>query len=113
MPNWINALLFATLVVTIPFTMILRILLQLPKPTVLFNRKWPNSLNVVVIALVTAYVTLFIRSTYYVRGVSPLALGFEFLIAALAYALGLVLILRQYSGIYPDFLVTTGTAGLG
>jgi len=36
----------------------------------------------------------------------------EFVIAALAYAFGLVLILRQFSGLYPDFFVTTGRSGL-
>jgi hypothetical protein len=36
----------------------------------------------------------------------------EFVIAALAYAFGLVLILRQFAGLYPDFFVTTGRSGL-
>jgi hypothetical protein len=37
----------------------------------------------------------------------------EFVIAALAYGFGLSLILRQFSGLYPEYLVTTGAAGLG
>jgi hypothetical protein len=36
----------------------------------------------------------------------------EFVIAALAYAFGLVLILRQFAGLYPEFFVSTGRTGL-
>jgi hypothetical protein len=113
MPYWVSALLFSTLVVTIPFTMILRILLQLPKSDALSHRRWSSGLNLVLIGLITAYVTIFIRSAYYVRGSSAVSLLLQFLIAAVAYGFGLSLILRQFSGIYPEYLVTTGTAGLG
>jgi len=113
MPYWVNALLFAILVVTIPFTMIMRILSQLPKPEALTHRRWPSGVNLVLIGLITAYVTIFIRSAYYVRGSSSASLFLQFLIAALAYGFGLVLILRQYTGIYPEFIVTTGAGGLG
>ena len=113
MPAWINALLFSILVVTIPFTMILRILLQLPKPHGLSNRRWPSAINLAIIGAITAYVTVFIRSAYYVRPRSPLSVLLEFVIAALAYAFGLSLILRQFSGLYPEYIVTTGAAGLG
>ena len=113
MPYWVNALLFAVLIVTIPYTMVLRILARLPKANVLSHRKWPNIANLVLIGLVTGYVTMFIRSTYYVRTNTPAATLAEFAIAAIAYGFGLTLILRQYSGVYPEYLVTTGTAGLG
>jgi len=113
MPSWINALLFAILVVTVPFTMILRILMQLPKPNVLSNRQWPPVLNFALIGAITAYVTIFIRSAYYMPKRSPVLILLEFVIAALAYGFGLALILRQYAGIYPEYLVTTGAAGLG
>jgi hypothetical protein len=113
MPAWMNALLFAILVVTIPFTMILRILLQLPKAHALSNRRWPSALNLLIIGAITGYVAVFIRGAYYVRSRSPLAVLLEFIIAALAYGFGLALILRQFSGIYPEFIVTTGAAGLG
>lgn len=113
MPSWINALLFGILVVTIPFSMILRILLQLPKANALSHRRWPPALNLVLIGAITAYVTIFIRSAYYVRAGSPLSILLEFVIAALAYGFGLALILRQFCGIYPEFIVTTGAAGLG
>ena len=113
MPYWVTSLLFAVLVVTIPFTMILRILLQLPKANALSHRRWPSILNLTLIGAITAYVTLFIRSAYYVRGSSPLSMLLQFTIAAVAYAFGLVLILRQFSGVYPEYIVTTGRAGLG
>jgi hypothetical protein len=113
MPYWVTSLLFAVLVVTIPFTMILRILLQLPKANALSHRRWPSVINLTLIGLITAYVTIFIRSAYYVREATPTSILMQFVIAALAYGFGLALILRQFSGVYPDFIVTTGAAGLG
>ncbi len=113
MPYWINALLFSTLVVTIPFAMILRILSQLPKALALSNTKWPNAVNAVIIMLITAYVAMFIRSTYYIRSSPPSSMVMLFIIAAIAYGFGLTLILRQYAGIYPEYLVAVGAAGLG
>ena len=101
------------LVVLFPYTLILRILLQLPKALALSHRRWPLTLNIVVIAAVTVWVTVFIHRSYYHRGLAnPTAVLMEFIIAALAYAFGLVLILRQFSGLYPDFFVTTGRIGL-
>lgn len=93
--------------------MILRILMQLPKAQALSHRRWPAVLNLMIIGAITCYVAVFIRNTYYVRPRSPLPVFLEFVIAAVAYGFGLALILRQFSGIYPEFLVTTGTAGLG
>ena len=113
MPTWVSSLVFAVLVVTIPYTFIFRILLQLPKPIALSHRRWPRAITIAVVAGITAYVMLFIRNVYYSRGHSPLALLMEFVIAALAYAFGLVLILRQFAGLYPEFFVTTGRTGLG
>ena len=113
MPYWFNALLFAVLIVTIPYTMLLRIMSRLPKANALSHRKWPNGVNMVLIGLVTGYGTIFIRSTYYVRANTPAATLAQFAIAAIAYGFGLTLLLRQYSGVYPEYLVTTGTAGLG
>ena len=71
MPYWLNSLLFAILVVTIPFTMIVRILSQLPKPEALTHRRWPSAVNLVLIGIITAYVTIFIRAAYYVRNTYP------------------------------------------
>jgi len=112
MPPWISSIVFAILVVIFPYTLILRILLQLPKPIVLSHRRWAMAVNLVVMAGITAWVAVFIRSAYYRRGFNPSVALMEFVIAALAYAFGLVLILRQFSGLYPDFFVTTGRSGL-
>jgi hypothetical protein len=112
MPNWLASLLFAVLVVTIPFTLILRIMLQLPKPLALSHRRWPYVLNIGLIAVITAYATIFIRAVYYSRSQNSAALLMQFVIAALAYVFGLVMILRQFSGVYPDYIVSTGRTGL-
>jgi hypothetical protein len=112
MPNWLASLLFAVLVVTIPFTLILKILLQLPKALALSHRRWPYVVNIGLIAAITAYVTIFIRAVYYSRNQNSAALLMEFIIAAVAYVFGLVMILRQFSGVYPDYIVSTGRTGL-
>jgi hypothetical protein len=112
MPSWITSLVFAVLVVTIPFTLILKILLGLPKALALSHRRWPLPLNFALIGITTFYLTIFIRSTYYGRASEPLAVLLQFLIAALAYIFGLVLLLRQFTGVYPEYIVTTGATGL-
>ena len=112
MPVWLTSLLFAVLVVTIPYILILKILLQLPKAHVLSHRRWPFSVNFLLITSVTAYATVFIHSVYYGRSPNSAALLMEFVIAALSYNFGLVLLLRQFAGVYPEYIVTTGTTGL-
>lgn len=112
MPTWLASLIFAALVVTIPFTLILKILLQLPKALALSHRRWPSGLNIALIAAITAYVTIFLRSAYYARPANSSSILMQFIIAALAYIFGLVMILRQFSGVYPDYIVTTGRTGL-
>ena len=112
MPTWLTSLVFSVLVVTIPFTFILKIMMRLPKPLALSHRRWPLPLNFSMIAAITAYVTIFIRTAYYGRGSTPPEVLMEFVIAALGYVFGLVLILRQFSGVYPEFIVTTGRTGL-
>jgi hypothetical protein len=112
MPNWVASLIFAGLVVTVPFTFILKVLGKLPKPLVLSHRRWPLAVNFGVISCITAYVTIFIRSAYYGRATDPAAVLMQFLIAAVAYIFGLILILRQFAGVYPEFVVTTGRSGL-
>ena len=69
-------------------------------------------MNYILIGTITAYVTIFIRTAYYVRGADPAAVLMEFVIAALAYIFGLVLSLRQFAGVYPEYIVTTGRTGL-
>src|SRR5262249_44730778 len=112
MPKWFSSLLFAFLVVTIPYSLILKILLQLPKPIALSHRRWPMPLTISLIGVVTSGVTFFIHAVYYSGGYDATAVLMEFIIVALAYAFGLVMILRQFSGLYPEFFVTTGRTGL-
>src|SRR5436189_2274668 len=112
MPAWASATMFAILVVLAPYTLILKILLQLPKSLALSHGRWPLAVNIAVIVAVTAWVTVFIHTAYYRHFLDPLVVLMEFLIAALAYAFGLVLILRQFAGLYPEILVTTGRSGL-
>ena len=113
MPSWLSAAVFAMLVVIFPYTLILKILLQLPKAIALSHRRWPLALNIVVIGAVTVWITIFIHGVYYRRGLAnPVAVLMEFVIAALAYAFGLALILRQFAGLYSEFFVTTGRTGL-
>ena len=107
-----TSLVFAVLVVTFPFTLILKILLNLPKALTLSHRRWSWSLNFALIAVVTGYVTIFIRSAYYGRVSEPVAVLLQFLIAALAYVFALVLLLRQFAGVYPEYIVTVGSIGL-
>jgi hypothetical protein len=104
---------FAFLVVVIPYTFLFKILLQLPKPVALSHGKWPLGANIAVIAVVTAWVTVFIHGAYYHRGfANPTAVLMEFMISVVVYAFGLVLLLRQFAGLYPEFFVTTGRSGL-
>jgi hypothetical protein len=112
-PSWISAVVFAFLVVVIPYTFLFKILLQLPKPVALAHRKWPLAANILVIGAVTTWVTVFIHGAYYHRGfTNPASVLMEFLISVLVYAFGLVLLLRQFAGLYPEFFVTTGLSGL-
>ena len=112
MPAIVSALVVAILVVVIPFTFIIRLMLQLPKAVVLSHRRWPLSANFGIVAAITAYTAIFIRNTYYGRSSNLPAVLMEFVIAALAYAFGLVLLLRQFSGLYPEYIITTGRTGL-
>ena len=112
MPSWLTSFVFAVLVVTIPYTLILKIMLQLPPALVLSHRRWPLAATFTLIGVITAYVTAFIRSAYYGRAANPTAVLMEFFIASVAYVFGVVLILRQFSGVYPEYIITAGSAGL-
>jgi len=112
MPSWISAIAIAILVVVIPFTLILKLMLQLPTPVALSHRRWPLPVNFGIIGAITAYTAIFIRSTYYGRISNPSHVLMQFVIAASAYVFGLVLLLRQFSGLYPEYLITTGRSGL-
>ena len=99
MSDWLASLLFALLVVTIPFTLILKIMLRLPKALALSHRRWPLPLTFGLIAAITAYETIFIRSIYYGRNADSTAILMQFIIAALGYIFGLAMILRQFAGV--------------
>jgi hypothetical protein len=104
--------MFALLVATIPYSLLLTIMMRLPKAIALSHRQWRKTLNFAVIGAVTAYTTIFIQHVYYGRSSNSAALLMEFVIAALAYIFGLALILRQFAGVYPEYIVTTGWTGL-
>ena len=113
MPSWISSVAFAFLVVVIPYTFLFKILLQLPKPVALSHKRWPLAANLGLIAAVTTWVTVFIHGAYYHRGFTDTpGILMEFMIAAVVYAFGLVMLLRQFAGLYPEFFVTTGRSGL-
>jgi hypothetical protein len=112
MPALISALVVAILVVVIPFTLVIKLMLQLPKAVVHSHRRWPLPLNFGIVAAITAYTSIFIRNAYYGRGGNAAAILLEFMIAGLAYVFGLVLLLRQFSGLYPEYMITTGRTGL-
>ena len=57
-------------------------------------------------------VMLFIRKAYFMRSVEPLEIGIHFVAVSLIYLFGLVLLLRQFVGLYPDYLVSAGRMGL-
>src|SRR5919197_1277399 len=73
--------------------LVFRVLLQLPKPVALSHRRWPLVLNLLVIGAITAWIAVFIHGVYYRRGlINPVGVLMEFVISALAYAFGLVMI---------------------
>jgi hypothetical protein len=111
MPSWLSAAIFAILVVLFPYVVIFRILLQLPKAIALSHRRWSVAINIAIIFGITAWIAVFIHSAYY-RRADPYLVLMQFVIAALAYVFGLVLILRQFGGLYPEFFITTGRSGL-
>src|SRR5689334_8986648 len=106
-----TALFLGFLVTVIPFSFLLRLLQQLPRALVQSHRRWPLAINGLVIAGVTAAVTLSLhRAADQTHSSSQVAL--EFLIAAVVYAFGLVLVLRQFCGVYEEYIITVVGAGL-
>ena len=113
MPPWSGSWILALLVVTIPFSLVLRVLLDLPRPVALSHRRLPIWLNCASIAVVTAAVAVFIRFNYYNRNHTTASTLTGFLVILIVYAIVFVLLLRQFAGLYPEYLVTTGRTGLG
>ena len=112
---WVMALLFATLLTVIPFASVLRLLSQLPAALALSYRRLPPWGNALVVSVVTGVIALFIRIAY-LPAVGPPVPSFRvaimFAIAVLVYAFGLVILLRQFCGVYPEYIVTVRALGL-
>jgi len=106
-----TAVFLGILVTVIPFSFLLRLLQQLPKALVQSHKRWPLVANSLVTAVVTAAVALFLhRASDSSHGISQVAI--EFLIAGVVYGFGLVLVLRQFCGVYEEFIITVAIAGL-
>src|SRR5688572_18902686 len=112
MSSWFTSLSFAILMTVIPLTFVLRLLAQLPPVLAGSHRRWPMWTNSLVIAAVTACVAIFVRTVHLGDSQAPLRIAGTFIIVALVYAFGIVLILRQFCGVYPDYIVTVSRGGL-
>ncbi len=112
MNPWLASISIAILVATVPLSWVLRILRDMPPPVVRTFRRWPDSVNLLVVGVVTGVVTAFIRFAYYGPSAEPLRVGFQFLIASLVYVFAIVLLVRQHVGLYPEYFVTVGASGL-
>jgi len=105
------ALVFGVLVSAAPFSFLLWLLQKLPPPLVRSHHRWPLVANFILVAGVTVFTALFFRraasETHGLVGIIV-----EFLIAAVIYGFGLALLLRQFCGVYEDFIITVGMAGM-
>jgi hypothetical protein len=110
---WLTSVLFAILVATVPLTWVFRIMLDLPEPLVVSYRRWPRWANATLIAVVTGAVTVFIRFAYYGVSRDLLGIGAQLVVVSIVYVFGLVLLVRQFTGLYPEYFVTAGRSGLG
>ena len=110
MQAWSTSLLIAVLVSTVPFTMFINVLLQLPRPVAQSHRRWPLPLNYLLVAAVTSFTSYFIHRGY-AGARSPVEIAGGCLIAAVVYGFALSLLQRQFCGVYPEFIVTAGPAG--
>ena len=106
-----TAVFLAILITVIPFSFLMRLLQQQPRALVQSHKRWPLVVNGLITAGVTAIVALFLhRAADRSHSTSQVAL--EFVIAAVVYGFGLVLVLRQFCGVYDEFIITVGAAGL-
>ena len=114
MSIWAQSFWLAVLLATIPLMWVYRILQNLPPPILLSHSSWPSWCNMTLISVVTGSVSLFIHSAYDSVGDARqlLMIGLHFLITAVIYVFGFVLLLRQFVGLYPEYFVTTGSSGL-
>jgi hypothetical protein len=105
------AVTFGVLASAVPFSFLLWILYRLPPALVVSHRKWPAALNFLLMVGVTVTTALFFQRAT-VRDHGMIGVFVEFLIAAVIYGFGLSLLLRQFCGVYEDFIITVGAGGL-
>jgi hypothetical protein len=110
--SWVTAMLFAMLLTVVPFTSVLRLLAQLPPAIALSHRRWPASANALVVSVVAAAIAVFVRTSYLGVPQPTARVAITFVIAVLVYAFGLVLLLRQFCGVYADYIITVKPPGL-
>jgi hypothetical protein len=111
-PPWVAASSIAVLVTTVPLCWVYRVLQGLPAPLVPAHPRWSVRVNLFLIGGATGSTAFFIRHIYYVDAVpDPAAGALRLAIAALVYILAFVLLIRQYTGLYPEYLVAAGPGG--
>ena len=95
------ALAFGIFVSVMPFSFLLWLLYRLPRALVASHRRWPLILNCLLATGVAASTALFFQRAAAERhGMAGIVA--EFMIAAVIYGFGLVLLLRQFCGAYED-----------
>jgi hypothetical protein len=105
------AWVFGILITVVPFGFLLLLLHRLPRAIVASHRRWPLLANCLLMTIVATSTTLFLdRAAVRAHGMRGIVV--EFLIQAVIYGFGLVLLLRQFCGVYEDFIITVGAAGL-
>ena len=105
------AWVFGILITVVPFGFLLLLLHRLPRAIVASHRRWPLLVNCLLMTIVATSTTLFLdRAAVRAHGMRGIVV--EFLIQAVIYGFGLVLLLRQFCGVYEDFIITVGAAGL-
>ena len=112
MQAWSTSLLISVLVSTVPFTVFINVLLQLPRPLAQSHRRWPLPLNYLLVAAVTSFTSYFIHRGY-VGPRTTVEIAGGCLIAAVVYGFALALLQRQFCGVYPEFIISAGPAGFG
>ena len=105
------ALVFGVFVSAIPFSFLLWVLYRLPAAIVSSHRKWPLVLNCLMMTAVAASTALFLQRAA-TQTSDVMGLAVHFIIATVVYGFGLVLLLRQFCGVYEDYIITVGMAGL-
>ena len=99
------------LITVVPFSFLLRLLQRLPRAIVASHRRWPLIVNCLLMTVVATSTTLFLdRAAVRAHGMRGIVV--EFFIQAVIYGFGLALLLRQFCGVYEDFIITVGAAGL-